>query len=210
MRMTLDRHTATKVHIYFNDASSLLRSYLYTLFNMSPKRGRPLSGDSDSVAVNRRREQVRERMRRLRQRQQDLHTGTVTSVQQAQEERIVNLPTIEEHQAAETLLALGVRSSEELQLPQDPVDARLQQQANDVDEHDQLYADLDASDDDDENDRAPQLERSFFYQFTLPKRRRAEVDSSARSTHPFRPDIQSGIHKSSSRQSSVSQPCAVF
>lgn len=48
---------------------------------------------------------------------------------------IISLPSIEEHQEAETLLALGVRQSEDLQLPQDPLDARLQSQAVDIDEH---------------------------------------------------------------------------
>ena len=173
---------------------------------MSTKRGRPLSSESDSIVVNRRREQVRERVRRLRQRRQEVDGTSSRTVQQSQEERIVSLPSIEEHQAAETLLALGVRQSEDLQLPQDPLDARLQSQAIDADEHEELYPER-PSHAEYRTEHSPQQERSFFHQFTLPRRQRAEVDNTAHppgsspaaSTAATRGDITAPL--------SVSQPC---
>ena len=55
-------HTATKVQI--NLFYSLLTPFpfLYLLSRMPTKRGRPLSGESKCEAVNRRRQQVRERV----------------------------------------------------------------------------------------------------------------------------------------------------
>lgn len=206
MRRTPDHHTAAKVHIYFTNDSFVFFSHPHSLFDMSTKRGRPLSGESDNVAVNRRREQVRERMRKLRQRQQGPHAGTVTPAQQAQEERIVSLPSIEEHQAAETLLALGVRSSAHVQLPDDRLDARLQQQATDVDEHEQLYSNSDTIENhEDENTAQPV--RSFFYHFTLPKRQRVEVDNPDRSIRPSPTPTPTATEGRDPRSLSVSQPC---
>lgn len=80
---------------------------------MPAKRGRPLLGESDSSAVNRRREQVRERMRQLRMRQREsIITPSHTSIAQLEQtESIVNLPSVAEEEAAVTLLSLGMRKS---------------------------------------------------------------------------------------------------
>ena len=112
---------------------------------MSAKRGRPLSGESDSVTVNHRRQQVRERMRRLRQRQRatDNYTTTTTIAQSQQCENIISLPSVAEEEAAATLLSLGLRKSSDLEIAEDPLDARLQESALDVDEHTSLYGDGD-------------------------------------------------------------------
>ena len=69
---------------------------------MPVKRGRPLSGESDSAAVNRRREQVRERVRQHRLRQKETQsTYTQPSVaQQEQGDHIVNLTSVEEEEAS--------------------------------------------------------------------------------------------------------------
>lgn len=70
MRMTPDHDTAAKVQIYFTNDPLVFHSHSHTLFDMSTWRGRPLSGESDSVAVIQRREQMCKQMRRLRQYQQ--------------------------------------------------------------------------------------------------------------------------------------------
>ena len=102
-------------------------------------RGRPLSGESDSAAVNRRREQVRERMRKHRERSRHVPTATSSFAQQEQGEDIISLPSIKEQDVAATLLSLGMRPSQGLQLPQDRFDAQLQQRAIHVDEHNSMY-----------------------------------------------------------------------
>jgi len=108
---------------------------------MPVKRGRPLSGESDSAAVNRRREQVRERVRQHRLRQKEIQpTDTQPSIaQQEQGDHIVNLTTVEEEEAAATLVSLGMRKPPDLEIPHDALDAQLQQSAEDVDEHNSLY-----------------------------------------------------------------------
>ena len=110
---------------------------------MPEKRGRPLSGESDSAAVNRRREQVRERMRQLRMRQRETSAqqARVTSAQHEQSDSFIALPSVEEEEAATTSMSLGIRKSPDLQVPGDPLDAQLQRLAEDVNEHLNLYRD---------------------------------------------------------------------
>lgn len=80
---------------------------------MPAKRGRPLSGESDSAAVNHRREQVRERVRQhcLRQRAMVATDRNISTAQQEQGDSVVNLTPVEEEEAAATLVLLGMRKS---------------------------------------------------------------------------------------------------
>ena len=109
---------------------------------MPAKRGRPISSESNSLQVDRRRrvDRLRQQQRRQRQKGQDNPYLQVSQAQQEQYERIISLPSVEEEDAAATLLSLGMRKSPNIELPHDPTDAELQQSAEDVDEHDLLYA----------------------------------------------------------------------
>jgi ABC-type molybdenum transport system ATPase subunit/photorepair protein PhrA len=72
---------------------------------MPNKRGRPISGESDSAGVNYRRELERERQRRRRERLRTVGiTRRVERVleQLEQGEQIIDLPTIAEENAAAT------------------------------------------------------------------------------------------------------------
>ncbi len=73
---------------------------------MTGKRGRPLGGDSDDVEVNRRRQELRERMRRLRlQRKAPSAAHVQLPAKHLQRgECIVNLSTIEDGETLITLL----------------------------------------------------------------------------------------------------------
>ena len=136
---------------------------------MPAKRGRPLSGESDSAVVNRRREQVRERVRQHRLRQKEIKsTDTQPSVaQQEQSDHIVNLTTVEEEEAAATLVSLGMRKPSDLDIPHDTLDAQLQQSAQDVDEHSILYQERQR----DTNESSSEMRtamKGFFRKFARP------------------------------------------
>jgi uncharacterized metal-binding protein len=108
---------------------------------MPNKRGRPISGESDSADVNHRRELERERQRRRRERLRTVGaTRRVERVleQLEQGERIIDLPTIAEENAAATLLQLGLRV-QDLTLLQNPAEAELQRSATDADKHHEIY-----------------------------------------------------------------------
>lgn len=79
-------------------------------------------------------------MRQLRLRQRA--TGTQRSqpipAQQEQGDDIVNLTTVEEEEAVATSLSMGIRKSPELDVPNDPLDGPLLQDADEVDEHNSL------------------------------------------------------------------------
>jgi hypothetical protein len=162
---------------------------------MPAKRGRPLSGESDSAAVNHRREQVRERVRQHRLRQREIRsTGTQASVaQQEQSDHIFNLTTVEEEEAAATLVSLGMRKSPDLDIPHDPLDAQLLQSAEEIDEHNSLYQERRQ----DKNDGSGEMHtvmKGFFRKFarsrphTLTPTRNHNDDEP--STTSAQPDIQ--------------------
>lgn len=156
---------------------------------MPAKRGRPLSSESDNIAVNRRREQVRERVRqhRIRQREEQTQQPVVTSAQYEQGESIINLSSVEEEEAVETSPALGMRKSPDIQIPGDPLDAQLQRRAQDVDEHLSLY-----------RQRRPegvQLRQhqqhnptGFFRRFAQPKLQMSEPSNACNSAAPAQPN----------------------
>ena len=107
---------------------------------MPNKRGRPLV-ETDDPVVRQRRERTAQRTREYyaRLRAARAATALVTSEQLQQGERIADLGfTDEDTDAAVTLTQLGLRV-EGLALPQDASEARLQEGAAHVDEHDALY-----------------------------------------------------------------------
>lgn len=79
------------------------------------------------------------RQLRLRQRATGTQGSQPTPAQQEQGDDIVNLTTVEEEEAAATLLSMGIRKSPELDIPDDPSDGQLLQDADEVDEHNSLY-----------------------------------------------------------------------
>jgi hypothetical protein len=94
---------------------------------MPNKRGRPISGESDSADVNHCCELERERQRRRRERLRIV--GVTRRVERVPEqleqgEQIIDLLTIAEENAAATLLQLGLRV-QDLTLPQNPAEAEL-------------------------------------------------------------------------------------
>ena len=94
---------------------------------MPAKRGRPLSGESTDPALNRRRLLDRQRQQRRYERQQAAKTATQSgpSTQQLhQGERVVDLTTTAEEDAAVTLTQLGLRI-QDVTLAQDSQDAQL-------------------------------------------------------------------------------------
>lgn len=112
----------------------------FTAAEMSSKRGRPLSGEGNDPAVERRRQLTRERVRqhRLRRTHVNGHANRPSEEQLHQSEHIVDLTLTEQEQAATTLLQLGLRV-QGVTLAQDAADAQLQRQALPIDEHAALY-----------------------------------------------------------------------
>ena len=107
---------------------------------MASKRGRPISGESDSVVVNQQRQQARDRMRRIR-RERRVQTATPappTSEQLQQGEHIINLSSVEEETTPQTLAQVGLRV-QNITLARDASNTELQHKAEAVDEHDILY-----------------------------------------------------------------------
>ena len=164
------RHTAFKVQIKHVCPSTVATCVRVYTFEMPAKRGRPLSRESDDVAISYRRRQVRERVRRLRQRQSEtqIQPPPVTEAQQRQCENIINLPSVAEEEAFATLPSLGLRKSSDLEIPDDPLDAQLQETALDIYEHESLYR----------NSRQPKISNDkrlpssaagFFREFAKPR-----------------------------------------
>lgn len=108
------------------------------------KRGRPLSTESDSLHVNRHREQARARMRQFRERLRVVNaTPTAVSEWQLQQgEQIINTIGLEIDRAAPTPDQLGLRV-QGVTLAQDADGAQLAHSAVPIDEHEILYADHD-------------------------------------------------------------------
>ena len=140
---------------------------------MPGKRGRPLSGESDSAAINHRREQVRERVRQLRLRQRQTQAvGVPTStVQHEQSEHIIDLPFVAAEEAAATSPAVGVRTSPDLRLPRDPLDALLQQTAQEVNQDESVYYSTTKS-----NGQRRRVPPGFFHQFAAKQRPSTESE----------------------------------
>jgi hypothetical protein len=104
------------------------------------KRGRPISNDTTDPAILRRRQQTAARMRRIYEQRRLARVADSqppTQQQIAQAEAIVELP-FEDHDAAQTLVALGLRV-QNVVIAQDTADAQLQQEAIEVNEHNILY-----------------------------------------------------------------------
>ena len=105
------------------------------------KRGRPSSFPSGDVALQRRREQTAARVRQLRERRRAAIAAASlppTQAQADQEELIVSRG-LDAENPPPTDRSLGFRVTPGLDLPRDPEDVALQQQAIDFDEHEQLY-----------------------------------------------------------------------
>ena len=171
---------------------------------MPAKRGRPLSGESDNPKVDRRRQLERERQQRRRIRQR-LATEAQTPVSTAQEEQgdqITSLTTVEEEEAATTLLSLGMRKSPDLDVPHDNIDADLIQRADDVDEHHSLYPERQR-----EGDEVVQQKRTnsvgFFRRFARPKTQEPEPLDDIRGSSP---NLSEHHRTSSPALSNVSSP----
>ena len=137
------------------------------MFEMSKKRGRPLSNGSDDARVDRRRELDRARQQRRRQRQREgsvVH-DRMSTAQYEQAETVISLPTIVEEEVAVTLRSLGDPGE-----PQDLVDIQLQECAEDVDEHNSLYpGDHQHKEDSKVHRRTASV--GFFQRFSVPKQR---------------------------------------
>lgn len=174
---------------------------------MPSKRGRPLSSESDSAVVNRRRELVRERVRkhRLRQRAEDVNRSQATTAQQEQGDEIINLTTVEEEEAATTLLSIGMRNTPDVLIPHDPADAQLLENAEEVDEHNSLYIEKPQP----RNKRSSEVRKdmkAFFRRFAAMGKTAQELtrshhddglpSSSTRPTVPqSQPDVSSPSHQ---------------
>jgi hypothetical protein len=106
---------------------------------MSTKRGRPLSATTDDAVLARRRQQTAERTRLWRLRQRRVAAAiTMTTQEQVQQGETIIEGSFTHHDAAVTPTQLGLRV-EHVTLAQNVEDARLQEQAVPVDEHDALY-----------------------------------------------------------------------
>ena len=109
---------------------------------MPQKRGRPVSEADDPILIRQRQlAAARSRTRNSRRRAERQVNLQPTPAQLQQGERIIELGFTDQD-AAETLAQLGLRT-QGLTLAQDANDARLQQAAVAVDEHDGLYHDED-------------------------------------------------------------------
>ena len=108
---------------------------------MSSKHSRSASDQSAHQSV-RRRELTARRTREYRARQRALrNVAEIPTREQLQQgEQIVNLALTEEEAAAMTLTQLGLRV-QGVTLAQDAADAREQEQATAIDEHQTLYED---------------------------------------------------------------------
>lgn len=74
-------------------------------------------------------------MRQLRLRREHATKTNISTAQYDQGESIVILPSVAVDEAVATLPELGVRQSPDLQLPQNPFDAELQQVIGEVHEY---------------------------------------------------------------------------
>lgn len=128
---------------------------------MPAKRSRPISNDTSDANIIRRRALGRARQQRLRNQQRQQHPrqpNSLPSEQQLQQgERIVDLSTTQEEDAAVTLIQLGLRV-QGVTLAQDPVEVQLQHDALPIDEHETVYHSGAASTLDIEDNSIQQLE----------------------------------------------------
>ena len=135
---------------------------------MDKKRGRPVSGDNSDAAINRRRQQTRERMQRLRQRGQAGAHAQPTTEQLQQGEQLIFLGSIEEETAPQTLAQVGLRV-QGLTLAQDLADMESQHKAESVDEHNTLYVTaLNDTNNLINSVRERPATNNFFRRFTVP------------------------------------------
>src|SRR2546421_488697 len=116
------------------------------------KRGRPMSGETGDAAIQQRRQQTAERVRQHRERRRAAAAAATAAAtaamaimvpqtrQQSQQVEAIAERPFEEQEAAQTLLELGLRV-QNVTLAEDTYDAKLQQDATHVDEHDELYGD---------------------------------------------------------------------
>lgn len=171
---------------------------------MPAKRGRPLSGESDSALVNHRREQVRERVRQHRLRQKEMRSteAQASVAQQEQSDHIVNLTTVEEEEAATTLVSLGMRKSPNLDIPHDPLDAQLLQSADEVDEHHSLYKER-PQDTNGGSGEMRTVMKGFFRQFARP---RPHTQASIREHNDKEPSTTSAQSEIPQLHQNVSSP----
>lgn len=173
---------------------------------MPLKRGRPLSGESNDPGVDRRRilDRLRQQRRRERERTDNAIRAEVSIAQREQGDNIVTLPSIEEEDAAVTLLSLGMRKPPDLDVGEDVTSAQQQRNTEDIDEHVSLYVtDLQHAQGH-PHSRRPSM-TGFFRQFARPKEPRSDFDdirqNHASPTSHASPDE---LH----RQSNVSGPSA--
>jgi len=106
---------------------------------MSTKRGRPVSTDTTDPVILQRRRRTAERVRQLRERRRLVAATAQQSEQQAQRAEAIAERPFEEADVEQTLPALGLRV-QGMALDQDAGDAQLQQDAVNVEEHDELYS----------------------------------------------------------------------
>lgn len=105
---------------------------------MPAKRGRPISSDTTDAAILLRRQRTAERTKRYRQQKAAASQQQQQTQQQLQQAEAVAERPFEDQEAAQTLLALGLRV-QNVVLAQDASDAQLQRDAIPVDEHNVLY-----------------------------------------------------------------------
>src|SRR5450432_2572421 len=104
---------------------------------MPEKRGRPRSDPHLDPAVQQRREQGRIRQETRRHRQRDALAATLLSTEQDEQQNLIlQRPFIEDAPPTPAQLGLRVQG---LTLAQDPINAQLQQQSIEVDDHHALY-----------------------------------------------------------------------
>ena len=139
--------------------------------------------------MNRQREQTRKRMQRLRAQRKEGDSASVPPISEQLQlgERIVNLGSIEEENAPHTLAQVGLRV-QNMTLAQDASNAQLQEEAQEVDEHDGLYTDSAPSHHPNMDSRRTAA-KDFFRRFTVPKNR------SAKSEHEPAPQSSSGLSR---------------
>lgn len=102
-----------------------------------PKRGRPLSTNTEDPIILQRRQQTAERVRRFREIRRAASAQQQTQHQSEQAEAVAEHP-FEDREAAQTLPGLGLRV-QNVVIAQDTYDAQLQRHSIQVDEHDTLY-----------------------------------------------------------------------
>jgi hypothetical protein len=104
---------------------------------MSAKRGRPISTDTEDLALLQRRQRTAERTRRYYERRREAAAQQQTVQQSTQADTLIEQLFVE-LEVTQTLTGLGLRI-QNVVLAQDARDAQYQQDAIPVDDHDTLY-----------------------------------------------------------------------